>query len=225
MARRTPGAGTVTGHGSAQQGDALQRARRRPGARARVRQPWLPPQRRRGDHAPLRGEALDLVPARVQGLEADTAVAAGEVHGAVLPRRGDRVRRRPPSLRALPLRGLPELCDTLAQASSGRRDRGGRDRRAAACRAGGWGTRGQRRHEAPFETLPDGAFVVDGDAAFLVLGERLLRWTPAGYVDARPRPRGTAVVLTPPSLVAVLAAGWEGAVPLLHPSARSPATG
>jgi hypothetical protein len=85
--------------------------------------------------------------------------------------------------------------------------------------------RGQRRHEAPFEGLPDGALVADGDAAFLVLGERLLRWTPAGYVDGRPRPRGTAAVLTPPSLVAVLAAGWEGAVPLLHPSASSPATG
>ena len=80
-------------------------------------------------------------------------------------------------------------------------------------------TRGQRRHEAPFETLPDGAFVVDGDSAFLVLGERLLRWTPAGYVDTRPRPGGDAVVITPPSLVEVLAAGWEGAVPLLHPSA------
>ena len=73
--------------------------------------------------------------------------------------------------------------------------------------------------------LPDGALVADGDAAFLVLGERLLRWTPAGYIDGGPRPRGTAAVLTPPSLVAVLAAGWEGAVPLLHPSASSPATG
>ena len=61
-----------------------------------------------GRRAPLRGEALDLVPARVQGLEADTAVAAGAVHGAVLPRRGDGVRRGPPSVRALPLRGLPE---------------------------------------------------------------------------------------------------------------------
>ena len=70
-------------------------------------------------------------------------------------------------------------------------------------------------------TLPDGAFVVGDDAAFLVLGRRLLRWTPAGYVDARPRPRGTAVVLTPPSLLAVLAAGWDGVVPLLHPSARA----
>ena len=86
-------------------------------------------------------------------------------------------------------------------------------------------TREQRRHEAPFESLPDGALVADGDAALLVLGERLLRWTPAGYVDGRRRPHGTAAVLTPPSLVAVLAAGWEGAVPLLHPSAASPATG
>ena len=51
-------------------------------------------------------------------------------------------------------------------------------------------SRGQRRHEAAFETLPDGAFVVDGGAA-VVLGDRLLRWTPAGYVTG-PRPRGTA---------------------------------
>ena len=83
----------------------------------------------------------------------------------------------------------------------------------------------QRRHESPFETLPDGAFVVVQGAAVLVLGDRLLRWTPAGYVDATARPRGTASVLTPPSLVALLVAGWGGAVPLLHPSAGSPATG
>jgi hypothetical protein len=50
--------------------------------------------------------------------------------------------------------------------------------------------------------------------------ERLLRWTPAGYDEATPRPGGTHVeLLTPPSLVAVLLAGWEPAVPLLHPSA------
>jgi hypothetical protein len=28
-----------------------------------------------------------------------------------------------------------------------------------------------------------------------------------------------AVLITPPSLVEVLRAGWEGAVPVLHPSA------
>jgi hypothetical protein len=34
-----------------------------------------------------------------------------------------------------------------------------------------------------------------------------------------PRPSGRALVVTPPSLVAILRAGWSGAVPLLHPSA------
>jgi hypothetical protein len=85
--------------------------------------------------------------------------------------------------------------------------------------------RAQRRHEARFETLPDGAFVVEDDAAFLVLGERLLRWAPTGYVELRQRARGTAVVLTPPSLLAVLTTGWEGVVPLLHPSALTSAAG
>jgi hypothetical protein len=87
------------------------------------------------------------------------------------------------------------------------------------------GTRGQRRHEARFGSLADGAFVVVDDASFLVRGTKLLRWTPAGYSDAARRPRGRATVLTPPSLLAVLATGWEGAVPLLHPSASTPASG
>ena len=86
-------------------------------------------------------------------------------------------------------------------------------------------TRRQRHHAAPFGSLPDGAFVAEGNVAFLVLGDRLLRWTPSGYVDVRPRPGGTAQVISPPSLLAVLATGWEGVVPLLHPSARSPAAG
>ena len=39
--------------------------------------------------------------------------------------------------------------------------------------------------------------------------------------DRRPRPRGATVEpITPPSLVAVLRAGWSPSVPLLHPSAR-----
>jgi hypothetical protein len=53
----------------------------------------------------------------------------------------------------------------------------------------------------------------------LVVGSMLLHWTAAGYADAVPRPTGEdAVVITPPSLVAVLRAGWEPVVPLLHPS-------
>jgi hypothetical protein len=54
-----------------------------------------------------------------------------------------------------------------------------------------------------------------------VLGDELLRWTPAGYHERRRRPRGRCTLVTPPSLVAVLRRGWAGAVPLLHPSARA----
>ncbi len=88
------------------------------------------------------------------------------------------------------------------------------------------GTRGQRRHTARFEALPDGVFVVVGRDAFLVLGARLLRWTPGGYEGAVRRPSGGEVgVLTPPSLVEVLRTGWQGVVPLLHPTAHTLETG
>ena len=58
----------------------------------------------------------------------------------------------------------------------------------------------------------------DGDA-WLVLGGELLRWTPAGYTDRVARERGAVELLTPPSLVEILRAGWRGDVPFLHPSA------
>ena len=80
-------------------------------------------------------------------------------------------------------------------------------------------TRGQRRHAESYEDLPDGAFVLADEEPWLVHGPRVLHWTPAGYVDARARPTGRAALLTPPSLVAVLASGWDGLVPFLHPSA------
>jgi hypothetical protein len=81
-------------------------------------------------------------------------------------------------------------------------------------------TRARRLHPAALDDLPDGTFVLDGGQAKLVLGERLLGWTPGGYTDPRPRPVGArAALITPPSLAAVLLAGWTGAVPLLHPSA------
>ncbi len=82
------------------------------------------------------------------------------------------------------------------------------------------GTRGQLRYEAALDRLPDGAFVLREGQPYLVLGARLLRWTVAGYVASLPRPaREHVLVITPPSLVAVLRRGWEPVVPLLHPSA------
>ncbi len=81
--------------------------------------------------------------------------------------------------------------------------------------------RRNRTHPAAFGQLPDGAFVlVEGDP-YLVLGAELLLWSPSGYAGRRPRPAGAAEAITPPSLLAVLRAGWsDAAVPLLHPSAE-----
>jgi hypothetical protein len=81
-------------------------------------------------------------------------------------------------------------------------------------------TRTQRHHEAPLDDLPDGAFVISEDAPWLVRGEELLHWTAGGYDERVPRPAGgRAIVVTPPSLLAVLRSGWESLVPVLHPTA------
>ena len=78
----------------------------------------------------------------------------------------------------------------------------------------------RRLHRLPYRELPDGAVVLLAGTPYLVLGAQLLEWTPGGYATRRPRPaHGEATVVTPPSLLAVLAAGWEPDVPLLHPSA------
>ncbi len=81
-------------------------------------------------------------------------------------------------------------------------------------------TRRHRLHEAELGELPDGAFVLHEDAPRLVLGNALLTWSPGGYTARSARPAGRATLVTPPSLVAVLRAGWSSDLPLLHPSAR-----
>jgi len=75
----------------------------------------------------------------------------------------------------------------------------------------------KRTHRCKVDALPDGAMITLGDNAFAVRGKLLLRWTPAGYGPAQPRPLGTRVdVLTPPSILAVLERGYR---PFWHPSA------
>jgi hypothetical protein len=81
-------------------------------------------------------------------------------------------------------------------------------------------TRGQRHHTAPLAELPDGAFVLRDGEPWLVRGGELRRWTPAGYADRTARAAGDATVITPPSLLAMLREGWNGAVPLVHPTAH-----
>ena len=81
----------------------------------------------------------------------------------------------------------------------------------------------RRFHRARVDGLPDGAFVYESGSPWLVFGRELLLWTPAGYSERRRRESGDATVLTPPSFVQVLSAGWDPVVPLLHPSAGADA--
>jgi hypothetical protein len=77
--------------------------------------------------------------------------------------------------------------------------------------------RAKRTHESPIGGLPDGASVALDNASYAVRGAHLLRWSDDGYVEKIARPGGNADVLTPPSIVAVLAAGYR---PQWHPSAE-----
>ena len=81
-------------------------------------------------------------------------------------------------------------------------------------------TRRKLIHRAAIDGLPDGVLVIRENEPWLILGDELLRWTPAGYADRTGRPaKGSALLLTPPSLVWVLAGGWDPLVPFVHPSA------
>lgn len=70
-------------------------------------------------------------------------------------------------------------------------------------------TKTKRLHEARLSSLPAGAMVSLWGAAWLVADEYLLRWSPAGYVQAIRPLDGVARVLTPPSILSVLRAGYR----------------
>jgi len=71
------------------------------------------------------------------------------------------------------------------------------------------GTRRRRIHRLPWPDLPDGTFVRLETAPAVVVGTDLREWTHEGYGNRRARPaRGTADVITPPSTVAALGAGY-----------------
>lgn len=81
--------------------------------------------------------------------------------------------------------------------------------------------RGQLRHLIRARDLPDGAIIIEQGEPWLVRGDRLLRWTPGGYADHAARPEsGDVEVITPPSLLYILASGWSPEITLLHPSAQ-----
>jgi hypothetical protein len=75
----------------------------------------------------------------------------------------------------------------------------------------------KRLHRRPANELPDGTVIARGEHAFALRAGSLLRWSASGYRErvARPR-RGEVDILTPPAIVAVLAAGYQ---PRWHASA------
>jgi hypothetical protein len=70
-------------------------------------------------------------------------------------------------------------------------------------------THGQATHRAFLSELPDGVVVEIDGAPFLWRGNALLRWSFAGYGATRAAVREEVAVLTPPSTVKVIAAGFE----------------
>ncbi len=79
------------------------------------------------------------------------------------------------------------------------------------------GSHRRRFHRAPWSTLPTGAFVFPDSEPALVLDDAVVPWTARGYGTARPRPSaGDVTVVTPPSSVAALRAGYR---PQIDPGA------
>lgn len=71
------------------------------------------------------------------------------------------------------------------------------------------GSHCRRTHRLPWAGLPDGAFVLLDEMPAVVVGDRLSEWTREGYRSRRARPAlGTANVITPPSSIAALRAGY-----------------
>lgn len=80
--------------------------------------------------------------------------------------------------------------------------------------------RGHRVHGADFSDLPSGTMVLgeNEEQALLVWGDALFPWSMTGYGPPMPRPvRAIARVLTPPSVVGALKAGYDVEA---HSSAR-----
>ena len=81
------------------------------------------------------------------------------------------------------------------------------------------GGRKKRLHplDRPAAQLPDGAMVASSGGAMVVNNGRFLQWSPGGYAEPD-GPVGDPTLLTPPSTVRALEAGYR---PVLHPSASA----
>jgi hypothetical protein len=69
--------------------------------------------------------------------------------------------------------------------------------------------RTKRTYSEWTRALPDGVYVAVDGAAWLLWKGAAHRWSAAGYVERRRRPRGAVTVLTPRSTVAAIDAGYR----------------
>ena len=151
-------------------------------------------------------DALDLLPAGVpRPLPGRRAAGAGPLHGALLPRRGDRARGRAPAVRRVPQRRLPQLSRAHGSNPRATSSTGCCTRSAGACTPRSWTT---------FLTAP--SWYSTGQP-WLVLDSELLRWTAGGYTERRPRFSGGGDVVTPPTSIRRPSLGLERR-PAAHPS-------
>lgn len=71
------------------------------------------------------------------------------------------------------------------------------------------GTHRRRFHQLPWAALPTGTFVLLDETPALIVDDHLAPWTRSGYQARKPLPKsGTATVITPPSTITVLKAGY-----------------
>ena len=146
--------------------------------------------------------------------------------GAVLPRRGDRAGRRPPALLRLPARGGEGIRALLRRGLRRCRAEGRRDRRAAARGAAGVRRNDRPRidRQEPRQAAGRRHGLRRRSAYAIARAARLCAWRSRAMTGAlgyrRSRRGTTSALVTPPTTLAVLTAGYR---PVWHPtSGRAP---
>ena len=162
--------------------------------------------------------AMDLLPSRFQG-PASRGVGR-RLYRIVLSRRGDRARRRSPALFRMPPQGCGSLRAIMAGAlrAATRAPRGG-DGPCAAGRAARWRqtSGGIASRSMICRMARASSCRATTSRPAMLRGDTLLRWTSHRLCrSGRASRDGRVDVLTPPSILAVLEAGYQ---PLWHPSA------
>ena len=187
----------------------------RPAIRGVARQPRHPARRTRCVHEGVGQQGLDNVRSVLQGPEPQTVDAATPLLRAVLSRRSDRPRRRPPPLWRVPPRAFRGLQGRVVRGERSRRQVTLRDRPRAPPRSPDGATQ-QADVPGAAQDLPLGTIVEHEGDPYLLWRSGWFEWTPRGYEKPSAARPAVVEVLTPRSIVAILRRGFS---PQVHPSA------